>query len=412
MVPDNVSPSVSTPLEGVRMLDLGRYQAGPRCALMFARMGAEVIKVESLTGDESRGNGPKVRGQSAYWVQYNSGKKSLAIDLRNERGKEVLRDLVKVSDVFLQNFRPGTIDTMGFGYEALRELNPGIVMVNVSAYGQYGPYRDRIGYDPIGQALGGLMTMTGFPDGPPIRTYFPLIDRITALHATVGALAALREREISGEGQAIDVSLADTGFTVNEIPVSAYLGDGAVEEREGNGSGLMNAYETEDGWVYLAANNDNIWTRLCEALERDDWLEDPRFTSRSSREENAKALEVELAAWFRSRPTGDAVEYLSGYSVPIAPINTVEQAASDPHVHEREIMVEVPDAIAGKIHVTGKMIKFSRTPMVVGSAPTPGQHTEDVLTRVLGYSEERVGALSDAGVVSRGEASAVSREPG
>ena len=412
MVPDDVAPSVSTPLEGVRMLDLGRYQAGPRCALMFARMGAEVIKVESLRGDESRGNGPRVRGQSAYWVQYNSGKKSLAIDLRNEQGKEVLRDLVKVSDVFLQNFRPGTIDTMGFGYEALRELNPGIVMVNVSAYGQYGPYRDRIGYDPIGQALGGLMTMTGFPDGPPIRTYFPLIDRITALHATVGALAALREREISGEGQAIDVSLADTGFTANEIPVSAYLGDGTVEEREGNGSGLMNAYETQDGWVYLAANNDNTWARLCEALDRDDWLEDPRFASRSGRAENADALEAELAAWFGSRPTGDAVEYLSRYSVPIAPINTVEQAARDPHVHEREIMVEVPDAIAGKIHVTGKMIKFSRTPMVVGSAPTPGQDTEDVLTRVLGYPEERVRTLSEAGVVFRGEASTVSPAPG
>ena len=159
----------------------------------------------------------------------------------------MLRDLVKVSDVFLQNFRPGTIEVMGFGYETLRELNRGIVMVNVSAYGRYGPYRDRMGFDPIGQALGGLMSLTGFPDDPPIMTFFPLIDRITALHATIGALAALRERELSGEGQSLEVSLADTGFTVNEIPISSYLGDGAVQKREGNGSGPSNMYKTADG---------------------------------------------------------------------------------------------------------------------------------------------------------------------
>ena len=191
---------LDSPLEGLRLLDLGRYQAGPRCALMFARMGAEVIKVESVSGDESRRNGPRVRGQSAYWVQYNSGKKSLAINLRTDEGKDVLRDLVKESDFFVQNFRPGTIDIMGFGYEEISKLNPKIIMINVSAYGQYGPYRDRVGFDPIGQAMGGLMSLTGFPDDPPVRTFFPLIDRITALHATIGALAALREREISGAG--------------------------------------------------------------------------------------------------------------------------------------------------------------------------------------------------------------------
>jgi CoA:oxalate CoA-transferase len=232
----------ATPLEGIRLLDLGRYQAGPRCALMFARMGAEVIKVEGLQGDESRGNGPIVNGQSAYWVQYNSGKKSLAVDLRNERGKDILRDFVKVSDLFLQNFRPGTIDRMGFGYETLHDLNRKIIMINVSAYGQTGSHRDRIGFDPIGQAFGGMMSLNGSPEGPPVKNHFPLIDRITSLHATIGALAALRERDISGEGQQIDVSLADTGFSANEIPITAYLADGTVQEKEGNGQGLTNTY--------------------------------------------------------------------------------------------------------------------------------------------------------------------------
>ena len=399
--------SSRTALEGIRVLDLGRYQAGPRCALMFARMGAEVIKVESLDGDESRKNPPMVRGQSAYWVQYNSGKKSLAINLRTDNGKAVLRDLVKVSDVFLQNFRPGTIDAMGFGYDVLKELNRKVIMVNVSAYGQYGPYRDRIGFDPIGQALGGLMSLTGFPDDPPIKTFFPLIDRITALHATVGTLAALREREHSGQGQAIDVCLADTGFTVNEIPISAFLGDGAVQEREGNGSGQSNTYRASDGWVYVTANSDAIWRRMCEALGKPEWLEDDRFATREGRGQNAAALEAELVGWFATRTMKEAVDHLSSYSVPAAAVNTVEGAAREPHLHEREIMVEVPDPVAGKIHVTGKMITFSRTPMVVGSAPTVGEHTEEVLREVLGYSSEQIDELQREEVVRLAEPAVV-----
>ncbi|MCL0029324.1 CoA transferase, partial [Dehalococcoidia bacterium] len=292
---------LNTPLEGLRVLDLGRYQAGPRCGLMLARMGAEVIKIENLDGDESRMSGPFVRGQSAYWVQYNSGKKSLSINLRKDEGKEVLTDLVKVSDFLLQNFRPGTIDIMGFGYDVLKELNPKIIMINVSAYGQYGPYRDRVGFDPIGQAMGGMMSLTGFPDDPPIRTFFPLIDRMTALHASIGALAALRERELSGVGQAVDVCLADTGFTANEIPISAYLGSGYEQPRTGNGSGLGGTYKTSDGWIIIAANNDSMWIRMCEALDKMEWLEDPRFKTREDRVEQTVTLEAELSEWFAGR---------------------------------------------------------------------------------------------------------------
>ncbi len=395
---------LKTPLEGIRVLDLGRYQAGPRCALMFARMGAEVIKVESVRGDESRDNGPRVRGQSAYWVQYNSGKKSLAINLRTEKGKDVLRDLVKVSDIFLQNFRPGTIDIMGFGYDKLKELNPKIIMINVSAYGQYGPNRDKVGFDPIGQAMGGLMSLTGYGDLPPIKTYFPLIDRITALHACIGALAALREREISGEGQALEVCLADTGFTTNEIPISAYLGGGVETTRPdtaigGGGTPFGGMYETEDGHVILAAGNDNMWPRVCEALEHPEWLDDPRFATRDDRTENVDVLEEGISEWLKLRSTKEAVEDLSAHSIPCAPVNTTEQAANEPQLHEREIMMEVPDPVAGTMWVSGKSIKFSRTPMVVGSAPTVGQHTREVLTELLGYSDEKAQSLVDEEVV-------------
>ena len=400
-----------TPLEGLRLLDLGRYQAGPRCALMFARMGAEVIKIESLDGDESRKNGPIVRGQSAYWVQYNSGKKSLAINLRTDEGKEVLRDLVKVSDFLLQNFRPGTIEVMGFGYDMLKELNPKIIMINVSAYGQYGPYRDRVGFDPIGQAMGGLMSLTGFPDDPPIRTFFPLIDRITSLHATIGALAALREREISGLGQALDVCLADTGFTTNEIPISAYLGSGYEQTREGNGSGLGGTYQTKDGWIIIAANNDAMWQRMCEAVEKPEWREDPRFKTREDRRNQSDALEAELSEWFAPRTTKEAADTLSSHSVPCSPVNTVAQAATDPHVTEREIMMEVPDPVAGTMWVTGKVIKFSRTPMVVGSTPLVGEHTTEVLRDILGYDDARVRALHEAEIVKSVGATAAADQP-
>ncbi|HCE77209.1 MAG TPA: carnitine dehydratase [Dehalococcoidia bacterium] len=393
------------PLAGIRMLDLGRYQAGPRCALMFARMGAEVIKVEALKGDESRQNGPTVRGQSAYWVQYNSGKKSLAIDLRTEKGKEVLTRLVKKSDILLQNFRPGTIDIMGFGYDVLKKLNPKIIMINASAYGQYGPHRDKVGFDPIGQAMGGMMYQSGLKDDPPTKTAFPLIDRITSLHATIGALAALWEREISGEGQAIDVSLADTGFTVNEIPITAYLGNGHNPERPTSYGGAENPlggmYETSDGFVIIAAGNDNIWKRMCEAVGKPEWLTDERFSTRAARAENGSAINGVLSSWFAEREMKEVVEYLSEHSIPCAPVNNVEQAANESHLHEREILMEVPDPIAGKIHVAGKMIKFSRTEMVVGSTPTVGQHTDEILKDIAEYSEDEIKELEKDSVVAR-----------
>jgi formyl-CoA transferase len=390
-----------TALEGIRVIDLGRYQAGPRIGLVLARLGAEVIKVEAPGGDESRHMGPFVRGQSAYWVQYNSGKKSLGLDLRSAKGKDVLRRLIQASDIVIQNFRPGTIDTMGFGYDTLRELNKRIIMVNVSAYGQYGPYRDRIGFDPIGQAISGMMSLTGFPGTPPTRTYNPVIDRITALHGTIGTLAALRERELSGEGQCIDVCLADTGFSMTEIQCAAYLGAGMVPQRSGNGQGLTNTYETSNGWVLIAAMSDNIWPRLCEAIGAPEWKTDPRFRSVEDRGKAWQAIEERLRPWFTARTTQEAVAIFSGLGIPINPVNDVPAAAQEPQLHERELLVDVPDPVAGHIHVSGKHIKLSRSEVVVGSAPVPGQHTEEILLTLLKYSPQELQSLEAEGVVYR-----------
>ena len=390
-----------TALEGIRVLDLGRYQAGPRIGLVLARLGAEVIKVEAPGGDESRHNGPFVRGQSAYWVQYNSGKKSLGLNMRTDKGKEIIRQLVAISDILIQNFRPGTIEAMGFGYDALKALNRKIIMVNVSAYGQYGPYRDRIGFDPIGQAISGMMSLTGFPGTPPTRTYNPVIDRITALHGTIGALAALRERDLSGEGQCIDVCLADTGFTMTEIQCAAYLGEGTIPERSGNGRGLQNTYQTGDGWVLIAAISDNIWPRVCTAIDAPEWVNDPRFKSVSDRGQAWQVIEERLGAWFATQTVQTAVKTFGDLGIPINAVNDVPTAAHEPHLHARDLLMEVPDPIAGRIHVSGKNIKLSRSDIVVGSAPVPGQHTEEILTTLLQYSPEEIQALEAGGVIYR-----------
>src|SRR5687767_13938719 len=219
------------PLNGIRVIDLGRHQAGPRCAQVLARMGTEVIKIERLGGEETRYHAPWVRKQSAYWVQYNSGKKSVSMDLRKEEGKAALRKLIKISDVLIQNFRPGTIAEMGFGYDVLKTLNPRIIMVNISAYWQFGPYRDQIGYDPIGQTMSGIAMVTGEEGMPPIRAGVPIIDRTTALHSAIGTLGALFERSVSGVGQCIDVCLADPGYSLTATPMTAYHGAGTEPKR-------------------------------------------------------------------------------------------------------------------------------------------------------------------------------------
>ena len=390
-----------TPLGGYRVLDLGRQQAGPRCAQVLARLGAEVIKVERLGGEETRYSQPWVGKQSAYWVQYNSGKKSLSIDLRTETGKKVLRELVKVSDVFLQNFRPGTIEKMGFDYDTLKDLNPKVIMVNVSAYGQFGPYSERIGVDPIGQTLSGITMTTGSRDMPPIRTGVPIIDRTTALHAAIGTLAALVEREVSGEGQSIDVCLADTGYSYTEIPITAYHGTKVTEERGvdagvGGGGGI---FPCKNGWVLITLPASSPWPRICEAINKPEWEEDPRFTSRHARSAHKDLLAQAITEFIADMTPNEAVEHFVKYDVVASPANTIAQAAEDPHPWERGALKEVPDFLAGTIAVSGDFWHFSRTPAVVGSTPRVGEHNEEILTGLLGYSREEIAGMRDEKVI-------------
>jgi crotonobetainyl-CoA:carnitine CoA-transferase CaiB-like acyl-CoA transferase len=381
------------PLNGIRVIDLGRHQAGPRCAQVLARMGAEVIKIERLGGEETRYHAPWVRKQSAYWVQYNSGKKSVSMDLRKEEGKAALRKLIKISDVLIQNFRPGTIAEMGFGYDVLKTLNPRIIMVNISAYGQFGPYRDQIGYDPIGQTMSGIAMVTGQEGMPPIRAGVPIIDRTTALHSAIGTLAALYERNISGVGQTLDVCLADSGYSLTEIPITAYHGAGVEPKRGRAESAPSGMYPCKDGWILISAGDQHMWPRVCGALGKPEWHEDPRFATRRERGKNAAAVNEAIGEMLATMTMKDAIAHFTRYDVTAAPVNTIPQAAQDPHPWERRALVEVPDFLAGTIAVSGDFWHFSRTPAVVGSTPKVGEHNEEILGDLLGYSREEIAQL-------------------
>ena len=248
-------------LEGIRVLELARFQAGPRGGMLLSDLGAEVIKIEPPGGEETRRHPPMVRGQSVYFSVYNRGKKSICLDLRSAKGKQVFAALVAKSDVVLENFRPGVMAAMGFDYDRLRAINPGIILVSVSGFGQYGPYRDRPAFDSLGQAMGGLMALTGQPEGHPVGTASSVVDRYTALHATIGTLAALRHRERTGEGQLVDVCLLDSALTMVEIPTSYYLSTGA----EG-GEGGRPPYRVKDGWVVIAAAGREMAARLMKIV--------------------------------------------------------------------------------------------------------------------------------------------------
>ena len=372
-------------LDGIKVLDLGRYQAGPRCAMILADLGAEVIKVEEPGGDESRGLG------RVYWSAYNRGKKSITLNLRSTQGKALLRALVPKVDMLLQNFRPGVMAAMGFGYETLKQLNPGIILINVSGFGQEGPYKHRPAYDPIGQAMSGLMSFTGFPDSPPVMTNASIIDRTTALHATIGALAALHRRDVTGEGQSLDVCLLDSAYTLMEIPIAQYLLSNKEPQRNGNRAGGIapaNTYRAKDGWVYLLAIPQDMFGKFCRGIGREDLLTDARFTSIAARGAHSHELDTLVADWVREKTVAEIVTTLERAEVPVAPVHSIPQAAHDPHLWERKMLVEAEEPESGRTFVPGLTVKFSDTPGAVGPIPRPGQHNSEIYCDLLGCTPD------------------------
>src|SRR5258708_16202757 len=326
--------------------------------MILSDLGAEVIKVEKIGGEETRRSEPVVRGQSVYFSVYNRGKKSLCLDMRTERGKEVFAALVPTADVVLQNFRPGVMDKMGFGYERLCQLKPDIILVSVSGFGQYGPYRERPAFDPLGQAMTGLMSLTGAPVGRPLGAATSLVDRYTSLHATIGTLAALRHRDRTGEGQVVDCCLLDSGFTMVEIPLSYYLATG----QEGGQAGRP-PYKANDGYVAISASGRAMASRLIQIATGDANAKAEGYTSRVGQDHPRK---VAVAKWCEQNTVDHIVSTLVAAEIPAAPVKTIPQAAEDPHLWEREMLVKMPDAVAGEMYLPGATLKCRRRP--AGSA--------------------------------------------
>jgi crotonobetainyl-CoA:carnitine CoA-transferase CaiB-like acyl-CoA transferase len=376
-------------LDGVRVLELARFQAGPRGGMLLSDLGAEVIKIEPPGGEETRRHPPMVRGQSVYFSVYNRGKQSICVDMRHPQGKEVFAALVPKADIVLENFRPGVMAAMGFDYERLRALNPGIILTSVSGFGQYGPYRDRPAFDPLGQAMGGLMALTGQTEGRPVGTATSLVDRYTSLHATIGTLAALRHKERTGEGQVVDVCLLDSALTMVEIPTSYYLATG----QEG-GEGGRPPYRTKDGWVVISAAGREMAARLMKIVggEADDTP-----MAGSSGGDRRRAL---VEKWAAEHTTDEVWQTLHEAGIPSGPVRTIPEVAKDPHLWEREMLVKKEDAVAGEMYLPGATIKLSKTPARVGPVPTPGQHTDEVLGRVLSYDRAKLDTLRAAGAIA------------
>jgi len=391
-------------LQGLRILDLTRVLAGPFCTMMLSDLGAEVVKIEQPgRGDDSRHFAPFRHGESAYYMNLNRGKRGVTLDLKGP-GRELFLDLVLNADVVIENYRPGTMEKLGLGYEVLKEVNPRLVYAAVSGFGDSGPYRLRPGYDIIGQAMGGLMSTSGWPGGEPTRSGTAMADVLAGLSVTIGLLAALRHRDATGEGQKVDVALVDSVVASLEIITQIYLTEGRVPERIGNRYESCYPYDSfaaRDGSVVIAAANDKLWRLVCQVIERPDLAEDFRYDSNAKRVQRHAEIKAEMETWTCGREVDVIVEAMLAAGVPSSPINTVDRLVRDPHIAgAREMFVDVEHPKAGRTTLTGSHIKLSATPpRLRAPAPLLGEHNEAVYGELLGLTPAHIAELKRAGVV-------------
>jgi len=392
-------------LDNVRVIDLGHVLAAPTAAAILADLGADVIHVEPPSGDDSRRFGPFVNGTSGYFCSVNRNKRSLAVDLKTEAGKEVLRDLIRASDVVLENFRPGTMARLGFSYDKMREINERIIYASISGFGHDAlpAYASKPSYDMVAQAYSGLMSITGPEGGPPVRVGSSVGDLFAGHQCAIGILSALWYRERTGEGQIVDMSMVDGLVYVLENAIVRHSATGDVPRPLGTRHPAITpfqAFQTSDSWVIVALGNDALWQRFCEAIERPDLAEDPRFLTNDLRTQHHALLQELLEGITRQRTTAEWVGLLEEHHLPTSPINTVADVVHDPNIRYRNMVVEVDQPGAGPIEIAGSPFHLSETPgRVDHPAPLLGQHTRQILSRVLGYEPAQIERLLDEGAV-------------
>jgi crotonobetainyl-CoA:carnitine CoA-transferase CaiB-like acyl-CoA transferase len=382
-------------LENITIIDLSRVLAGPFCTMILGDLGAEVIKIEHVEkGDETREWGPPfLSGESAYYLCANRNKKSITLNLKSEKGQEILHKLVGSADVVVQNFKTGTLEKMGHGYEQLKQINPGLIMAQITGFGKTGPYKDLSGYDYIIQAMSGLMSITGEADGEPVKVGVAIADVLTGLYTCIGILSALQHRNKTGEGQEIDISLMDCQVSSLINVASNYLCSGIIPKRMGNQHPNITPYQVfkaEDGDLVIAVGNDEQFKRFAAVLGRPELAEMEEFVRNENRIKNRDKLIAICEEHLMKRTKKEWKERLDAAGIPNGPINTVAEMFEDPQIREREMVVKIDHPIIDDLQLTGSPLKLSKTPVTMRHhPPLHGEHTE-YLMESLGYNSEEI----------------------
>ncbi|MGO4202862.1 CaiB/BaiF CoA transferase family protein [Rhodococcus sp. TAF43] len=392
------------PLSGLRVLELGSFIAGPFAGQLLGDYGAEVLKVESTgAGDSMRRWGVTVDGESLWWPSIARNKKSVAIDLRRPEGQDLVRKLAAEADIVLENFRPGTLAKWGLDYPALSEVNPRVILVHVSGFGQTGPRSGDAGFGSVGEAMGGIRHTTGNPDLPPTRSGVSLGDSLAALFAVIGTLAAVHERSVSGRGQEVDVAIYEAVAALMESTMADHAIGGVTRGRTGSVLPKVapsNVYPTSDGAeVLIAANADTVFRRLCVAMGRPELADDPKFAEHGPRGDNMAEIDAVIGAWTRTMTADELLKTMEDNGVPAGRIYTAADMLADPHYAARDMVVELVNRFGTAVPATGVVPKFSRTtPQTPVPGPILGDHTRQVLAELAGIDESRWADLESTGV--------------
>lgn len=393
-------------LENLVILDLTRVLAGPLCTMMLADMGAQVIKIEIPEGGDDTRLYPPFRQnlngetESLYFANMNRNKKGVTLNLKSSQGKELFKKMIIKADIVVENYRPGVMDKLGVGYDVLKEINPRIIYGSVSGFGNTGPYRLRPGYDILGQAMGGLMSITGVPGGPPTRAGSAMGDVLGGLHLAIGLLAAVNARNITGKGQRVDISLMDSVIAATENTAIKYLESGQIPPRMGNRYAAVSpydAFQVKDGVIIIAAGNQKLYEKLClEILHRPDMITDSRFTDMDGRLANQDDIKVVIEETLKDYTMDEAVELVLSKGIPAGPICDISQILKDPQTKDREMFVEMEHPTLGKITVNGCAIKLDVTrPSIRTSAPSLGQNNSEIFSEWFGMSEQEISNLKE-----------------
>ena len=391
-------------LDGIKVLDLSRALAGPYCTMMLADMGAEVIKVEMPgTGDDSRAWGPPfVEGESAYFMSINRNKKSITLDMKGDKAIEIIMKLIKGSDVLVENFRPGAMERLGLAYQQVKAMNPRLVYCSISGFGQNGPYRMLPGFDQVLQGMGGLMSITGEPDGPPVKVGVPIADITAGMFAAYGIAIALFTREKTGNGQMVDISLLDSQVALLTYRAGSFFASGEIPKRIGSGHPVIvpyQAFKARDAYINIAVGNDQLWGKFCKAVGLEGIVNDPRFATNAKRVQNRDEVVKAVGDLIATKNGEEWLKILTDAGIPCGPIYTMDKIFSDPQVIHRQMVMELRHPKAGIVKVTGNPVKLSDTPGEPSVAPPLlGQHTQEVLAG-LGYSAKEIEELKQAKLI-------------